>query len=54
MIMKYQNRFTLAKEALYYGLGILLILGFVYLYWGHFSDIPGPPAAIRSIMGVGE
>ena len=49
--MKYPNRFTLAKEALYYTLGIFLILGFVCLYWGHFSDTPGPPAAIRSIMG---
>ena len=49
--MKNQNRFTLAKEIVYYSLGILLIFGFVYLYWGHFTDKPGPPAAIRYIMG---
>ena len=48
--MKDQNRFPLAKEVVYYGLGILLILGFVYLYWGHFTDKPGPPDAIRYIM----
>jgi len=45
------NRSSLIKEGLYYSLGILLISGFVYLYWGHFSDAPGPPAAIRYIMG---
>ena len=44
------NRSNRIKEALYYTLGILLIFGFVYLYWGHFSDTPGPPAAIRYIM----
>jgi protein-S-isoprenylcysteine O-methyltransferase Ste14 len=45
------NRLSLIKEGLYYILGILLIVGFVYLYWGHFSDAPGPPSAIRYIMG---
>ena len=45
------NRATHIKEGLYYALGILLIFGFVYLYWGHFSDTPGPPTAIRYIMG---
>jgi protein-S-isoprenylcysteine O-methyltransferase Ste14 len=45
------NRSSLIKEGLYYALGILLIAGFVYLYWGHFSDAPGPPTAIRYIMG---
>ena len=50
-LMKDRNRSILAKETIYYGLGIFLIFGFVYLYWGHFSNSPGPPAAIRSIMG---
>ncbi len=49
--MKDRNRSILVKETIYYGLGIFLIFGFVYLYWGHFSNTPGPPAAIRSIMG---
>jgi protein-S-isoprenylcysteine O-methyltransferase Ste14 len=44
-------RASLIKEGLYYILGITLIFGFVYLYWGHFTDAPGPPAAIRYIMG---
>ena len=38
------------KEGIYYTLGILLIFGFVYLYWGHFTDTPGPPSAILYIM----
>jgi len=45
------NRTNLIKECIYYTLGILLIFGFVYLYWGHFTDKPGPPNAIRYIMG---
>jgi hypothetical protein len=45
------NRLSLIKEGLYYILGILLIVGFVYLYWGHFMDATGPPSAIRYIMG---
>ncbi len=45
------NRATRIKEGLYYALGILLIFGFVYLYWGHFSNSAGPPTAIRYIMG---
>ena len=32
------NRANLIKEGIYYTLGILLIVGFVYLYWGHFTD----------------
>ena len=48
--MKKVNRLNLTKEIIYYTLGILLVFGFVYLYWGHFSDTPGPPAAIRYIM----
>jgi len=43
--MKNTDRFVFIKESLYYGLGIVLIVGFVYLYWGHFRDIPGPPTA---------
>jgi len=50
-VMKNKDRLILIKEGLYYILGILLISGFVYLYWGHFTDSPGPPAAIRYIMG---
>jgi protein-S-isoprenylcysteine O-methyltransferase Ste14 len=49
-IMKNSSRLILTKEIIYYILGILLIFGFVYLYWGHFTDTPGPPAAIRYIM----
>ena len=45
------NRLSLIKEGLYYILGIVLVVGFVYLYWGHFTDTPGPPSAIRYIMG---
>jgi protein-S-isoprenylcysteine O-methyltransferase Ste14 len=45
------NRTSLIKEGIYYALGILLISVFVYLYWGHFTDQPGPPGAIRYIMG---
>lgn len=44
------NRAIRIKDGLYYTLGILLIFGFVCLYWRHFSDAPGPPAAIRYIM----
>ena len=42
-------RGTLIKEFVYYTLGILLILGFVYLYWEHFTDTPGPPSSILGI-----
>ena len=49
--MANQNRANLIKEGIYYTLGILLICGFVYLYWGHFMDAPGPPSASRYIMG---
>jgi|GEM_PF-296161 len=49
--MKNSARLVLFKESLYYVLGIVLIVGFVYLYWGHFKDTPGPPSAIRYIMG---
>jgi protein-S-isoprenylcysteine O-methyltransferase Ste14 len=42
---KNKQRFVLIKEIFYYMLGIVLIVGFVYLYWPHFGDIPGPPAA---------
>jgi protein-S-isoprenylcysteine O-methyltransferase Ste14 len=49
--MANQNRANPIKEGIYYTLGILLICGFVYLYWGHFMDAPGPPSAIRYIMG---
>jgi protein-S-isoprenylcysteine O-methyltransferase Ste14 len=48
--MKNQNRLTLLKEILYYLLGILLISGFVYLYWSHFRDVAGPPFAQRYIL----
>ncbi len=43
------NRANLIKEGIYYTLGILLIFGFVYLYWGHFTDTPGPPSAVTYI-----
>jgi protein-S-isoprenylcysteine O-methyltransferase Ste14 len=49
--MKNKDHLILIKEGLYYILGILLIFGFVYLYWGHFTDKPGPPSAILYIMG---
>jgi len=49
--MKNQNRLTQTKAVIYFILGILLISGFVYLYWSHFKDTPGPPTAIRYIMG---
>jgi protein-S-isoprenylcysteine O-methyltransferase Ste14 len=39
------NRTNLIKEGIYYTLGVLLIFGFIYLYWPHFRDGPGPPAA---------
>jgi len=44
------NRTNLIKEGIYYTLGIVLIFGFVYLYWGHFTDTPGPPSAVQYIM----
>ena len=44
------NRLSLIKEGLYYILGILLIFGFVYLYWSHFADAFGPPFTNRYIM----
>jgi len=47
--MKTKDRLILIKEGIYYTLGILLIFGFVYLYWGHFMDKPGPPSAVRYI-----
>ncbi len=43
------NRTNLIKEGIYYTLGIVLIFGFVYLYWGHFTDTPGPPSAVMYI-----
>ena len=39
------NRANLVKEGIYYTLGILLIFGFVYLYWSDFRVISGPNAA---------
>ncbi len=48
------NRSSRIKEGLYYTLGILLISGFVYLYWPHFRDGPGPPYAqyyLRTYFG---
>jgi len=39
------NRVNQIKEGIYYTLGVLLICGFIYLYWPHFRDGPGPPAA---------
>jgi protein-S-isoprenylcysteine O-methyltransferase Ste14 len=47
--MANQNRANPIKEGIYYTLGILLICGFVYLYWGHFTDTPGPPSAVQYI-----
>jgi len=46
----FMNRANLIKEGIYYTLGILLIFGFVYLYWPHFRDGPGPPAAQQYFM----
>jgi protein-S-isoprenylcysteine O-methyltransferase Ste14 len=48
--MKNQNRLNQFKEILYYLLGIILISGFVYLYWSHFSDSPSPPFAQSYIL----
>ena len=48
--MKIQSRFIQVKEVIYYILGILLISGFVYLYWSHFADTFGPPFANRRIL----
>jgi protein-S-isoprenylcysteine O-methyltransferase Ste14 len=48
--MKNQNRLIQTKEVIYYILGILLIFGFVYLYWSHFADTFGPPHANRLIL----
>jgi protein-S-isoprenylcysteine O-methyltransferase Ste14 len=47
--MKNRNRLILIKEVIYYALGIVLIFGFVYLYWGHFTDKHGPPSALKYI-----
>jgi hypothetical protein len=44
------NRANLIKEGIYYALGIVLIAGFVYLYWSHFADTFGPPSANRLIL----
>jgi protein-S-isoprenylcysteine O-methyltransferase Ste14 len=48
--MKNQMWQKTIKEIIYYLLGILLIFGFVYLYWSHFRDIAGPPDAQLYIM----
>ena len=48
------NRANLFKEGIYYTLGILLIFGFVYLYWGHFMDAPGPPLPFDILWAIGE
>jgi protein-S-isoprenylcysteine O-methyltransferase Ste14 len=48
--MKNIGRLSFIKECLYYLLGIILIVGFVYLYWPHFRDGPGPPAAQNYLM----
>ena len=48
--MMNKNQSNLLKEILYYLLGLLLIFGFVYLYWSHFTDTFGPPFANRYIM----
>jgi protein-S-isoprenylcysteine O-methyltransferase Ste14 len=47
--MQNTDRLVLIKECLYYVLGIVLIVGFVYLYWGHFTDTPGPPSVVKYI-----
>jgi protein-S-isoprenylcysteine O-methyltransferase Ste14 len=46
-----KNRLSVIREGLYYILGILLILGFIYIYWSHFRDIPGPSNVQRYLMG---
>jgi len=43
--MTNQNRTNLIKEGIYYTLGIVLIFGFVYLYWGR--NYRGPPPAVQ-------
>ena len=48
--MKTNARLNLVKEIMYYFLGIVLIAGFVYLYWSHFRDWRGPPFAQRYIL----
>lgn len=52
--MKKTNRLNLTKEAIYYILGILLIFGFVYLYWGHFTDAQGLPLPLDILWAIGE
>jgi hypothetical protein len=49
-IMKNEKPINTSKEIIYYLLGILLIVGFVFLYWSHFRDIAGPPFAQRYIL----
>jgi len=36
-----------SAEVIYSARDILLIFGFVYLYWARFADRPGPPDAIK-------
>jgi len=47
------NRTNLIKECIYYTLGILLIFGFVYLYWGHLQMNQGLPMPFDILWGIG-
>ena len=52
--MKNIERLALIKECLYYVLGIILIAGFVFLYWTPFKNIPGPPAQRYIMTNFGD
>jgi hypothetical protein len=48
------NRANLFKEGIYYTLGILLIFGFVYLYWATLWMLQDLPLPFDILWAIGE
>jgi len=49
--MSDQRRWAILREVVFYALGVLLIAGFVYLYWTRFSS-PFRPAMPQTIQNL--
>lgn len=52
--MKNNSKIKLVKEVIFYILGIILIIGFVYLYWSRFVIKTGIPPVIRKLYYSGK
>ena len=44
-----RNNFDVVKEIIFYALGVILISGFILLYWTRFVNIPVLPPSIRNL-----